>query len=72
MPFGKDDEDDSPAQKRAPFKRDRKDFDAKEMPGKDLRARTEITTTEIRTSHVRATEDHLRRSRLISADLRRM
>ena len=26
MPFGKDDEDDSPAQKRAPFKRDRKDF----------------------------------------------
>ena len=38
MPFGKDDEDDSPAQKRAPFKRDRKDFDAKEMPGKDLKS----------------------------------
>ena len=35
MPFGKDD---SPAQKRAPFKRDRKDFDAKEMPGKDLKS----------------------------------
>ena len=38
MPFGKDDEDDSPAQKRAPFRRDRKDFDAKEMPGKDLKS----------------------------------
>ena len=38
IPFGKDDEDDSPAQKRAPFKRDRKDFDAKEMPGKDLKS----------------------------------
>ncbi len=38
MPFGKDDEDDSPAQKRASFKRDRKDFDAKEMPGKDLKS----------------------------------
>ena len=38
MPYGKDDEDDSPAQKRAPFKRDRKDFDAKEMPGKDLKS----------------------------------
>ncbi|MEE0076437.1 MAG: translation initiation factor IF-2 [Coprococcus sp.] len=38
MPFGKDDEDDSPAQKRAPFKRDRKDFDAKGMPGKDLKS----------------------------------
>ena len=38
MPFGKDDEDDNPAQKRAPFKRDRKDFDAKEMPGKDLKS----------------------------------
>lgn len=38
MPFGKDDEDDSPAQKRAPFKRERKDFDAKEMPGKDLKS----------------------------------
>ena len=38
MPFGKDDEDDSPAQKRAPFKIDRKDFDAKEMPGKDLKS----------------------------------
>ena len=38
VPFGKDDEDDSPAQKRAPFRRDRKDFDAKEMPGKDLKS----------------------------------
>ena len=38
MPFGKDDEDDSPAQKRAAFRRDRKDFDAKEMPGKDLKS----------------------------------
>ena len=38
MPFGKDDEDASPAQKRAPFRRDRKDFDAKEMPGKDLKS----------------------------------
>ena len=38
MPFGKDDEDDSPAQKRAPFRRDRKDFDAKEMPGKNLKS----------------------------------
>ena len=38
MPFGKDDEDDSPVQKRAPFRRDRKDFDAKEMPGKDLKS----------------------------------
>ena len=38
MPFGKDDEDDSPAQKRAPFRRDRKDFNAKEMPGKDLKS----------------------------------
>ena len=38
MPFGKDDEDDSPAQKRAPFRRDRKDFDAKEMPGKELKS----------------------------------
>ena len=38
MPFGKDDEDDSPAQKRAPFRRDRKGFDAKEMPGKDLKS----------------------------------
>ena len=38
IPFGKDDEDDSPAQKRSSARRERKDFDAKDMPGKDLKS----------------------------------